>query len=72
MKSSVPSAAKGSAPQKPAKHSTKKQYNLESYKFAHYQPQAIECISSLTKDGKLIAISRANSNIEVWSKDSWA
>lgn len=45
---------------------------MESYKFAHYQPQAIECISALTEDRKLLAISRSNSNIEVWSKDSWS
>lgn len=41
-----------------------------SYKFAHYQPQAIETMT-LSSDGKLMAVARANCSIEIWSAESW-
>ena len=39
--------------------------HFKSYKFVHYQPQAIECMSK-TQDGKLVAVARANNSIEIW------
>ena len=44
--------------------------DVESYRFAHYQPQAIECMAK-SCDGKLLAIARANCSIEIWLLPSW-
>lgn len=58
---------------KPVSHRTTKQsFQLESHKFAHYQPQPILSMSALTNDGKLIAVARANASIEIWLRDSWS
>ena len=43
---------------------------VESYRFAHYQPQAIECMA-LSCDRRLLAISRENCSIEIWLRTSW-
>ena len=43
---------------------------VDSFRFAHYQPQAIECMS-LSSDRKLIAICRENCSIEIWLRSTW-
>lgn len=42
-----------------------------SYKFAHFQPQAIETMA-MSNDGTLMAVARGNCSIEIWLVDSWA
>jgi WD40 repeat protein len=44
---------------------------LVSYKFAHYQPQAIETMV-LSSDGTLMAVARSNCSIEIWLTDTWS
>ena len=44
--------------------------DFESIGFAHYQPQAIECMA-VTADRKLVAVARENNSIEIWLRDSW-
>jgi len=50
----------------------KQTYQLESHRFAHYQPQPILNMSDPTSDGKLIAIARANASIEIWLRETWS
>ena len=45
--------------------------NMESYKFAHFQPQAIDAMS-LSSDKKLLAVARENGSIEIWLKETWS
>ena len=40
--------------------------DLERYRFAHYQPQGIECMA-MTKDKSLVAVARENKSIEIWT-----
>lgn len=44
--------------------------DFESLRFAHYQPQAVECMA-LTSDKKLLAVARENNSIEIWLRESW-
>lgn len=59
---------KASASQPAAK---KTEYQLESYRFAHFQPQAVETMA-ITEDRKLVAVARSNNSIEIWKRDSWS
>ena len=51
--------------------SQKKPMNLLRYRFAHYQPQAIEAMS-LTADKSLLAVARSNNAIELWHTDTFS
>jgi hypothetical protein len=62
---------KGKSLTTPISQASRNEFDLESYRFTHYQPQAIDCMS-LSSDGKLMAVARANCSIEIWLKDSWS
>jgi hypothetical protein len=45
---------------------------LERHRFAHYQPQGVECMT-LTRDRSLLAVARENKSIEIWTvPNSWS
>ena len=53
-----------------ASEESKTQVDFESLRFAHFQPQAIECMT-MSSDKKLLAVARENNSIEIWLRHSW-